>query len=838
MSSLHEMVFTLVAEGRLSAADARKLLDVPPAVTDPNRPIAVIGMAGQFGDCLDLDAYWEMMAAGRHCIRPLPSGRWFGQDGVGGFLEDPSLFDPLFFKIAPTEAGLMDPQQRLFLEAAYLALEDANQTEQALAGSACSVFVGTGAGDYGQRLEAAGIAELPQALMGNVPSILAARIAYLLDIKGPALAIDTACSSSLVAVHLACESLRRDECELAVAGGVCVINSARFVNAMSKAGVISASGRCHTFDSRADGFVCGEGSGAVVLKLLDKAQADGDMIHAVILGSGINQDGRTNGITAPSAPSQEALERSVYQRFGIDPAAIGYIETHGTGTPLGDPIEIEALSRVFGVRKDPKVLLGSVKTNIGHALTAAGIAGLLKVLLMLRAARIPPAVDFQQENPRLGLDDTAFRVATESQTWHPGPAGRRIAAVSSFGFSGTNAHLLVAQAPSIKRRAPQRQPVALLLSGRDRPALARRAADLAAQLRRWPELRLDDVALTLATGRTPMAQRAALVAQDRDEALLGLDRLARGEVLPAPQAAGQVMVDLALTWLAGEIPDAKKAFARLESRRVSLPGYPLNRYPCHPISVAATTNYASTDDPLESVRRAKLYSNPDPDLTDNGIAFAQIEHWGCKAAAVALMAAGLFAKGRKVMTRAALRRDFGVIEQCWGLFDALLPILERVGVIVVEGDLLRIQPSQTDLSTTELQAEEQRLSAEQPSMRPFVEMLKRTTAALPEVLRGQVQGNAILFPEGRLDLVAAIYGGNQLADHFNTLMAQTLVALVRHRLKTVSRVQILEIGAGTGGATAAILQALKPFAGQIHYTYTDVSLGFLKHGRESFGERP
>ena len=832
---IREAVFTMVAEGHLNAAEARRLLvKAEPAPAADELPIAVIGMAGRFGDGNDLDDYWAMIDSGRDCLRPIPPHRWAdgGHGAVGGFLPEPGLFDPLFFKIAPSEAALMDPQQRLFLETAWFALEDAALSERDLAGSACGVFVGVGAGDYGRRLEAAGVGDAPLALMGNVASILAARIAYLLDLKGPALAVDTACSSSLVAVHLACAALRRGECDTAIAGGVCVINSGRFLAAMSGAGMISPSGRCHAFDSRADGFVCGEGAGAVVLKRLDRALADGDVIHGVLLGDGMNQDGRTNGITAPSAPAQTALERAVQQRFGIEPAAIGYIETHGTGTPLGDPIEVEGLARAFGDRPKhlPKIPLGSVKGNIGHTLTAAGIAGLLKVLLMLRHGRIPPSPDFRAPNPRLGLDDTPFRIATHGETWTPGPEGRRIATVSSFGFSGTNAHLVVGESPTLPERTLPNEPLPILVSARDADALAKRAALLAACWRERPTLRLDDLAWTLAHGKTPQPRRAAFIASHRVEAIATLEALATGAELTR-----QGLPDRVTAWLDGENPDWRAIFPT-PPRKVSLPLTPLNPILCEPPRQAIA---ARDSGDLEQVMQATaaFRAHAEPELFSAGESFAEVEEWARQAACAALCQAGLLSGGRKVLTRAALAQEFGVTPERRGLFDAMLPILARQGWLSIEGDVMRLAGTPTaQPDANALQSQQARLRREHPATAPFLDLLERTTAALPGVLRGTTDGNAVLFPEGRLDLVGAIYQGNHLADHFNRMMATAVATLVRRRLETNDGpVRILEIGAGTGGATTAILAALRPLGQRVHYLYTDVSLGFLKHGRDAFG---
>ena len=280
--------------------------------------------------------------------------------------------------------------------------------------------------------------------------MLPARIAYLLNFSGPTMALDTACSSSLVAVHLACESIRRGECEAALAGGVAVMTTPQMHIWCSKTGMLSPTGKCAPFDESADGIVLGEGVGVVVLKSLARALADGDTVHGVIRGSGVNGDGRTNGITAPSAVSQAELLAEVHERAGVTPDDIDHVEAHGTGTPLGDPIEVKALEQVFGGDGDERssrCALGSVKANIGHTTMAAGIAGLLKTLLALRARQLPPSPYFSTANPKIDLADSPFRVVTEIADWEPGPSGRRTATVSGFGFSGTNCHVVVSEAP-------------------------------------------------------------------------------------------------------------------------------------------------------------------------------------------------------------------------------------------------------------------------------------------------------------------------------------------------------------------------------------------------------
>ncbi|HEY2322106.1 MAG TPA: SDR family NAD(P)-dependent oxidoreductase [Thermoanaerobaculia bacterium] len=508
----------------------------PPAAREP---VAIIGMSGRFPGAADVETFWRNVRAGVCSVAEVPRSRW-SVEGLeckwGGFLDGIDEFDAPFFNISAKEAQVTDPQQRLFLEEAWRAIEDAGLTAAQLDGTRCGVFAGAGGGDFIHRIAAEGIEPDGYAFMGNASSILAARISYLLNLKGPSLAVDTACSSSLVAVHLACESLALGTCDLALAGGVCILNTSNFYVAGSKAGMLSRSGACRTFDRDADGFVPAEGVGVLVLKPLAKALADGDRIHGVIEGSATNQDGRTNGITAPSAPSQTAVELAVYEKFGIAPDTIGYVEAHGTGTRLGDPIEVEALTAAF--RKFTAArgfcAIGSSKTNIGHAMSASGMAGIIKVLKALEAAELPPSVHFHNENEAIGFADTPFRVNSAVEPWpQPPGGGPRRAAVSSFGFSGTNAHLVIAAPPAVTPAAPPAGPLPFVLSAKTESALAANRDALRDWLMRHPDAPLASVSYTLLAGRNPFEHRAVVYAATRQELLAGLAAPSPCPELPA-----------------------------------------------------------------------------------------------------------------------------------------------------------------------------------------------------------------------------------------------------------------------------------------------------------------
>ncbi|MDK8180302.1 SDR family NAD(P)-dependent oxidoreductase [Paenibacillus sp. UMB4589-SE434] len=485
--------------------------------------IAIIGMSGRFAGSTSVDELWTHLASGTDLIQEV--SRWnlaeYYPEGAeyckfGSFVDNIDQFDPLFFNISGIEATYMDPQQRIFLELAWSALEDAGYAGAGVQGKTCGVYVGSGGTDY---LHILGDNPPAQAFWGNSGSLIPARIAYYLDLQGPAIAVDTACSSSLVAIHLACQALWAGEIEMALAGGVFIQSTPNLFLCSNRAGMLSPTGRCHTFDERADGFVPGEGAGAIVMKRLEDAIADGDQVYAVIRGSGINQDGTTNGITAPSAKSQERLERHVYDTFGIHPEQIQMVEAHGTGTQLGDPIEYKALTRAFRNYTDKAEFcaLGSIKSNIGHLTVAAGIAGVIKILLSLKHKQIPPSLHFRVGNSNINFTDSPFYINTSLKDWTVNANTKRCAAVSSFGFSGTNAHIVLEEAPRVERKHSEQPSYIVVLSARSLEQLRIQARQLAAYCETDVSVNIGNMSYTLLLGRKHMNCRLACVVQDPDE---------------------------------------------------------------------------------------------------------------------------------------------------------------------------------------------------------------------------------------------------------------------------------------------------------------------------------
>ena len=501
-------------------------------------PIAIVGMGLRFpGGARDPDGFAELLFSGRDAVTEIPAERWsldalYADDPEapgkmtsrhGAFLDEVDRFDAEFFGISPREAASMDPQQRLLLEVAWHALEDAGYAPAALAGSRTGVYLGIANGDYGRALFAHPEAIDAYFSTGNAFSVASGRLSYFLGVHGPSVSVDTACSSSLVALHLACQGLRLGECDRALVGGVNLILTPEMNIDFSKARMMAPDGRCKTFDAAADGYVRGEGCCVVVLRRLADALAGGDRVLAVVRGSAVNQDGRSGGLTAPNGPAQEAVLRAALEAAEVPARAVGYVEAHGTGTSLGDPIEVGALGAVFASGRDAgrPLLVGSVKTNVGHLEAAAGLAGLAKVVLGLRRRAIPPHLHFRAGNPHIDWAGLPIAVPTATAPWAP-IDGRRLAGVSAFGFSGTNAHVVLEEAPPAPAlpAAPERPLHLLALSARDDAALSELAR--ACEARLAGDADVADLCFTANAGRSHFAHRLAVTGERAEDLRRGL----------------------------------------------------------------------------------------------------------------------------------------------------------------------------------------------------------------------------------------------------------------------------------------------------------------------------
>ncbi|SFE35912.1 type I polyketide synthase [Streptomyces mirabilis] len=564
----------------LAAGDRTTPATRPTRATTPasDEPVALVAMACRLpGGVSDPEGLWNLVAEGRDAVGPFPAERWDvaalydpDPDAVGksyaregGFLNDDDLtsFDAGFFGITPKEAAAMDPQQRLLMETAWEALERAGIVPAELAGSTTGVYVGMFGSDYlaGSRLD-----QLDGYVgTGSALSVASGRLAYALGLGGPALTVDTACSSSLVALHLAAQALRSGECDLALAGGVTVMVTPGTFVEFSRLRGLSPTGRCRSFSDDADGAIWAEGAGMVVLKRLSDARRDGDDVLAVLRGTAVNQDGRSQGLSAPNGPAQEQVIRRALELSGLQPADIDYVEAHGTGTTLGDPIEANALAEVFGDSRprDHPLYLGSLKSNIGHAQAASGVIGLLKVVQSLRHRTLPRTLHADTPSRHVDWENSGLRLVRDTAPWPSSPGRTRRAGVSAFGISGTNAHVIVEEAPPVEE-ADGRNEVPpgkrlFVLSARSEAALRGQAARLANHLtdEAGEDVALLDVAHTLARHRSHFERRAALVAGDRDELLVRLDALAGGRTpLAAPRDDGTGKVAFVFAGHGGQWP--------------------------------------------------------------------------------------------------------------------------------------------------------------------------------------------------------------------------------------------------------------------------------------------
>lgn len=529
------------------------------AATRTDEPIAVVAVSCRFPGAPNPEAFWEVLSGGIDAIREVPEDRFdidefYDPDPetagktytrFGGFLDGIDGFDPEFFGISPREAVWIEPQQRLMLETVWEGLERAGYAPSALRGSRTGIFAGVAANEYAHLLSSESIDKIePYFITGNALNAISGRVAFALGFEGPAVAVDTACSSALVAVHQACQALHAGDCDLALAGGVNVLLSPVTVVAASRARMLSPVGRCKTFDASADGYVRSEGCGILVLKRLSDAQRDGDRICAVIPGSAVNQDGASSGLTVPNGGAQQRLIGTTLARAGWTGGDVDYLEAHGTGTPLGDPIEVQAAAAAYGDARDADrpLLMGSVKTNIGHTESASGAAGLIKVVLSLQHEVLPQSLHFDNPSPHIPWDSLPVRVLDKAVPWQANGRPRR-AGVSSFGFTGTNAHVLIEEppTPAAADDAATPEPTepdahvpvhVLALSGRSPEALVELARRYGAWLGTHPDVDLADVCRTAGTGRSHFEHRAALVVDSIESARQGLADLAENRTRP------------------------------------------------------------------------------------------------------------------------------------------------------------------------------------------------------------------------------------------------------------------------------------------------------------------
>ncbi|SFW76604.1 Phosphopantetheine attachment site, partial [Luteibacter sp. UNCMF366Tsu5.1] len=614
-----------------TALSGRRFAGIASPAAPRERDVAIVGLAGRYPMAPDLVTFWNNLREGRDCITDVPPDRWDvaryfdaepGKPGTtytrwGGFLDEIDRFDPLFFGISPKEAALLDPQERLFLETAWQAVEDAGYARSAVAGSRTGVFVGVMWGQYelyGAEALAAG-----QGVPSSSYASIANRVSWLLDLRGPSMAVDTMCSSSLTALHLACEEIRHGKIDAAIAGGVNANVHPHKYLTLSQGRFAATDGRCRSFGAGGDGYVPGEGVGAVFLKPLDQALRDGDHVYGIVRASALNHGGKSSGYTVPNPVAQAEVIEAAFTSAGVAADTVSYIEAHGTGTALGDPIEITGLARAFAARggSSKGCAVGSVKSNIGHLEAAAGIAAVTKVLLQLRHGELVPTLHADVLNPNIAFASTPFQVQRRAEVWHADAQQPRRAGVSSFGAGGGNAHVVIEEWRDTVSPATAEGPVALVLSARDPVALAQQARRLATFLDDAADGDMHDIAYTLQVGRTAMDARLGLVAADRRDAAMRLhawadarfaspdaplssgddglivghasqippyaQRLVEGEVgrrFVGELVARRDLARLVHLWVLGIALDWTPLHSDRRPRRLSLPTYPFQRQRC------------------------------------------------------------------------------------------------------------------------------------------------------------------------------------------------------------------------------------------------------------------
>lgn len=907
-------------------------IDLQRRIEARTEPVAIVGIGCRFpGGVRDGESFWRLLKEGRSAVGPIPESRW--PAGAWrkadmptpdcGFVEGIDEFDPLFFGMSPHEAASLDPQQRLLLEVAWEALEDAAIAPDRLSGSRTGVFVGLSTHDYSQLSMSDSPATMDAYTMtGSSHAVAAGRLSYVLGLQGPSMSIDTSCSSSLMAVHLACQSLRAGECDMALAGGVNAILSPAMSAILAKSGLLAPDGRCKFGDGAADGYVRGEGCGMVVLKTLSAARAAGDPVFALIRSSAVNQDGRSSGLTVPNGPAQMALIRQAIAQAGVEPNEIGYIEAHGTGTSLGDPIELQAIGSVLGKGRSTPLRVGSIKTNLGHLEAAAGIAGLIKLALCLRNGKIAPSLNVTQPTPHVNWPALGVEIARNVEAW---PGERRVGGISSFGFSGTNVHAVLEAAESVGEAESQSGGASVfVLSARDEKALRELAGKWADRVESASAISLGAICRTSVLGRAHFAQRLACVASDRNELVRKLRAIAmgtqveglfvgeaRGPVPPevalrfAPDCTAQIREQAANQWREWGVRGAScteqrivieireggcardrmlqfaaelfvqgvalnwTAIAGADGRAVSMPTYPFQRQRYWLDSVRPMT-------PEEWGRRGATPAQPDV-VGDclYGIA------WREQAAPIQ---AGIVAA--EPLSEIANGLQGCVAELCaenhLGDYDTLQPEIDRLcaqyivhgfrrlgwsprpgdrftldgfvdelkivgaqrrlterllNTLVQDGLLERssdayvwraaIEPADPDGRLVELIEKFPACSAE-------LSLFSRCAPALAEVLRGECNALDLIFPGGDMSVAERLYQESPATRAFNMLLARAVESVIAG-LPADKPIRIVEIGAGTGGTTAHLVDRLP--AARARYTYTDISPVFTEWGARKFKDR-
>ena len=828
-------------------------------------PIATIGLAVRLpGGVTSPDRFWKALAEGEDLITTVPPERWDAQaywsadgdepgtmyDIHGGFLSDVDAFDAEFFGIHPREAASMDPQQRILLELTWEALERAAIDPRSLMNTKTGIYLGLTGSDYSRVLT-----ESPRRIdgytgVGAALSIAAGRLAYFLGTHGPAVAIDTACSSSLVAVHQAVQSLRGGETDLAIVGAANLILSPEMNIGFSRTRMLSRSGRSRTFDASADGYVRSEGCCVVILKRMQDAVRDEDRIFVKIHGTAVNQDGRSAGITAPNGPAQEAVMRAALADAGLKPDAIGYVEAHGTGTPLGDPMEVHAIGEVYGEGRNPgsPLRIGSVKTNLGHTEAAAGLTGLIKIALMMQPGHgIAPHLHFKMPSPQIDWQRWPIEVPVRLTSWSADNA-TKYAGISSFGFSGTNAHIILGSVDtSAASHGVEKDPEAadpkeslLCLSAAHEGALRVLAQRYVEFLRQSGES-FDHICYTAAVGRAGLAHRLALRADSAEAAAEMLEHWITGQetsglMTSEPNGVRETDYEDALQKKQEEfVRGGTQHHAGTKGCRVELPVYPFQRKRFWFGESPTAKRQRERENAWHSARAdAERQSHHGPlgwrpeRFSEKSIALTKLTR---AHAHNVLAEAGAFSGTSPSSLDDVLRKcEFQPMYR--RLIKRWLSGLKEDGVLVQSGEVFSAPGGLHPVDLDPHWKEAARWMEDEPGTLAY---LKQCGSLLGDVLAGRTSALETLFPDGSFALAEGLYETSAGARYFNSIVAASLRAATRC-LDSRRNPRILEIGGGTGGTTSAVLPLLP--REHAEYCFTDVSELFLNRARRKFSDYP
>lgn len=860
------------------------------SLQDRKNDIAVIGMACRFPGAKNPEDFWENLTQGKTHIRIIPEERWdwrayWGDPQTqinktnskwGGFIDNVSAFDPDFFGLSAREVESMDPQQRIALELSWSCLEDAGICPSQVSGERIGVFIGVANLDYKELQEKESYPIEAHYALGVAASVITSRISYYFNFTGPSFPLDTACSSSLNAIHSAIQSIRQGECSMALAGGISLLLTPPRYISFAKMGVLSPTGSCKTFDADADGIVRGEGAGLILLKPLEKALEDGDLIYGILKGSAINHSGKTPTLSYPNPEQQAEVITEALNRAQITPESISYIEMHGTGTPKGDPIEFQGLISAFQRNSSQKGKknqssycgLGSVKPNIGHLESAAGIASVIKVLLSMKYQQLPGLQNFRQLNPYISIQNSPFYMVDRLQEWRPPEDENhhvlpRRAGVSAFGFSGTNAHVVIEEAPVIPKTPYRELPAYLFcFSAKTEAALLQRIRDLA----RWlqterPEKNLLDISATLLLGREHFRVRAAFLAGDLQELqgklkealengqMAGYTPEKNQEAFRESAASSAVnkqeyvnhLEILAELYVQGSDPDWKALFADIKGFRISLPTYPFAReHYWIPESHRISEDDWMFETGHNSSKPFGRGTETEGEAPVENVVRDEFNQWFAKLLFIQMRELGLFHHSRYPRELSKLREMAGIIPKYDRWLKECLNILENYGYIQREAGRVNVPENPEPIDGEKVWHDWdvcKEAYLKDPDRKSQTLLTDICLRKLPEILKGHIPATDILFPNASMELVAGIYQGNAVSNYFNTIMADITEAYVKQRLQADSqtKVRIIEAGAGTGSTSEMVFAKLKFYAGEVEYCFTDISKAFLLMAEEKYG---